>query len=267
MNDNLLDQGKEEFTYLRYKDILTNLKKSYRFIGFPEGKETTLSLDERNRTSQPLCILRHDIDVDPQAALPLSLIEADMNTQATYFFMVRCPIYNVFSPDNVRVVKQILDSGHHLGLHFDCTMYPELSEDNISSYISGEIELLEKFFKDKVEVVSFHRPGNMELQGIELDLWPNTYERIFREKFQYFSDSRSRWARGNPIESREFINRNNLHILVHPIWWGEDSLIPVQHLVDAVKNIKARAEQYMQDDIKVWKDSLETSSTEETNKQ
>jgi len=263
MNKDMLGSVEEEFTYLQYKDILTALSNAYEFIDFPEGKKIALALAGDEGTSQPLCILRHDIDVDPKAALPVSRIEADMGIQATYFFMVRCPIYNIFSPENATVVEQILDSGHHLGIHFDCTMYPELSKDNISSLISCEVDLLERFFVHRVEVVSFHRPGNMELQGIDLNIWPNTYEPVFREKFRYFSDSRSRWARGNPVESKEFLNRNNLHILVHPIWWTKVHLSPMAHLVDAVKNIQTRAEQYMRDDIQVWKDGMQTSSTEE----
>jgi hypothetical protein len=253
MGDDKRDFEKEEFTYTYYEAFLSRLLKVYKFIGFPEGKRaaSTISGDEISR--RPLAIMRHDIDMDPNAALPISLIEKETGLRATYFFMVRCPIYNIFSPEYAGTVMQIIDSGHRLGLHFDCAMYLGLSRDKISSQISREVELLEGFFKAPVEAVSFHRPGEMELNGIELERWPNTYERVFRETFQYFSDSRGRWARGNPLKSKEFSKRSHLHILVHPIWWGEKADSPINRLAGVVNNNKIRAEKYMYDNCDVWK--------------
>ncbi len=40
--------------------------------------------------------MRHDIDMDLEAALRLSSLENDLGVYSTYFFMVRCPLYKVF---------------------------------------------------------------------------------------------------------------------------------------------------------------------------
>jgi hypothetical protein len=233
------------FTLDYYEEFLNRLREAYSFTTFQEGKTIT-------KTDKPLAIIRHDIDMDLEAALRMSLIETRLGISATYFFMVRCPLYNVFSSSGEQQVRQILAVGHHLGLHFDCALYEDISEDNLNYYISRECELLEQFFGYPVEAISFHRPGRLELSGVELDRWPNSYERIFLEKFEYFSDSRGNWARGNPLESEAFSRRKNLHLCMHPIWWSPTPMTPYECLVNLVQRIGQQAEQYISENCQVW---------------
>ncbi len=215
----MVENGREKFTYDYYRWFVCRLREVYLFTTFQEGKRIT-------GVDRPLVIMRHDIDMDLEAAVKISSLEKDLGIHATYFFMVRCPLYNVFSSHGSEQVKQILAAGHHFGLHFDCSLYKDTLIDGFNYYISGECELMEHFFEHPIEAVSFHRPGLLELSGVELDKWPNSYERVFLEKFEYFSDSRGNWARGNPLESEAFFKRKNLHILVHPIWWTVAPMLP-----------------------------------------
>ncbi|MCK4827513.1 hypothetical protein KA005_67915, partial [bacterium] len=100
--------------------------------------------------------------------------------------------------------------------------------------------------------ISFHRPGRLELSGIELQKWPHTYERVFLEQFKYFSDSRGIWAYGNPLESEAFLNRENLHILVHPVWWTSSPMSPYEKLVSILQQLNHQAEQYISENCQVW---------------
>jgi len=170
--------GREKFTYRYYKELLRRLLELYCPTTLQEGKRLV------DNTDSPLLILRHDIDVDLEAALRIATIEQDLGIYSTFFFMVTCPLYNVFSRSGAERVRQILGAGHSFGLHFDCAIYPDISDDNINHYISRECQLLESFFNRKIESVSFHRPGNLELSGLELEKLPNSYEMVFREKFQ-----------------------------------------------------------------------------------
>jgi len=175
-----------------------------------------------------------------EAAVSMSRLEQSLGVKSTYFFMVRCPLYNVFSGIGSEQVSQILSSEHYLGLHFDCALYNDISMKNIEHYISRECQLLEEFFGRPVEAISFHRPGQMELNGIVLSKWPNSYEEVFREDFEYFSDSRGNWARGNPINSDAFAQGKNLHILTHPIWWTDENVEPYTRLVELVEQSSKR---------------------------
>jgi hypothetical protein len=225
------------------------------FTSFQEGKK---GVDELN---VPLIILRHDVDMDLAAALRMALIEKELGIHSTYLFMVGCPLYNVFSLDGRRQVEQILDCGHLFGLHFDCVIYNGITRGNLNHYVSRECHLLEWFFGRQIEAVSFHRPGSMELSGIELEKLPNSYELVFREKFEYFSDSRGKWIRGEPIDSEAFHQRKNLHICIHPIWWTVEPKSAFECLTDLVQRIGIRNEQSLSENCSVWDEGKRVRGT------
>ncbi len=247
----MTENGRDLFTLGYYEEFVRRLCEGYHFSSFHEAKKVIGQVDE------PLVVMRHDIDSDLGAAQRMSSLEKELGIQATYFFMVRCPLYNLFSGDGSEKTRRILADGHHFGLHFDCALYPDIGTNNLSDYISRECALLEGFFGQPVESVSFHRPGDLELGGVELERWPNTYERVFLERFEYFSDSRGNWVRGNPLESEAFAERKNLHILVHPLWWTESPMTPYEHLVSLVQSIKGQSEQYISANCQVWNEARE----------
>lgn len=241
----LMEQGKrKDFTLEYYKEFVCSLKRDYTFTTFQEGKE--------NKSSSPQAIMRHDLDMDLAAGLRLSLIEKELGIHATYFFMLRCPLYNLFSIEGAEQVHQILQGGHHMGLHFDCSIYKDISADKLNYYVSKECVQLEQFFGYPVEAISFHRPGPLELSGVELAKWPHTYEKVFLDRFKYFSDSRGVWSYGNPLESEAFLKRENLHILVHPVWWTAAPTTPYDCLIGLVQQIDHRTEQYLSKNCQAW---------------
>jgi len=240
-----VDTRREQFTYDYYTEFVSRLREVYRFVTFREGKGD-------QGADGPLLIMRHDIDSEVEAAARMAAMEKSLGIQSTYFFMVRCPLYNPFCGDGAEQVRQILACGHHFGLHFDCALYPDTSASSLNRYVSKECELLEQFFEHPVEAVSFHRPGDMELGGVELERWPNSYEKVFLEKFEYFSDSRGRWARGNPLESEAFAIKKNLQVLVHPLWWTVNPTTPYERLLGLVAQIRERTEQYISENCQVW---------------
>jgi hypothetical protein len=245
-----MQDEKHSFTLGYYEEFLRRLGEVYRFVTFREGKADC---------TPPRLILRHDIDMSLGPAVEMSAVEKELGVRATYFFMVRCPLYNVFSQSGSEQVKEILEGGQ-LGLHFDCSTYADISVASLSRYVARECRLLEGFFDRTVEAVSFHRPGRLELSGVELEGWPNSYEKVFLEKFSYFSDSRGKWARGNPLDSAAFAGRENLHILVHPVWWAASPATPYERLTSVVQGIKDRSEEYISGDCQVWNEGRKKES-------
>jgi len=236
---------RDEFTYRYYETFLSRLKEKYDFISFREGKETPA-------TGKPCVILRHDIDMDPASALIMSSLEKNLGIYSTYFFLVRNPLYNLFSGSGTEQVRGILENGHRLGLHFDCALYDGINADNINDHVWKEVSLLEDFFYRPVEAVSFHRPGPLELSGVEINGLPSTYEKVFLEKFDYFSDSRGEWSRGIPTGSSSFAEGRNLHILAHPVWWNEVPMTPYQCLEEVLNKLGRQAEEYIAANCQVW---------------
>lgn len=242
----MIGNTRKNFTYRYYCEFIRLLRETYTFITFQEGKKIS------GGRSTGLVILRHDVDMDLEAAVRLSSLEKECGVYSTYFFMVRSPLYNVFSGSGSEQAKRILADGQHFGLHFDCALYQDITSDNISHYVSKECLLLEQFFGRPVEAVSFHRPGKLEMSGVPLDGWPHTYERVFLEGFEYFSDSKAKWIKGNPLESEAFLGRKNLHILVHPVWWNTLPKNGRECLTGLIQQIYERNRQYISANCEVW---------------
>ncbi|MFC1848306.1 hypothetical protein ACFLXV_03235 [Chloroflexota bacterium] len=242
----MMGNGRERFTYRYYEEFLHEFRQYYQFTTFAEAKRIVGEVDD------PLLIMRHDIDMDLEAASHMAAIENSLGIKTTYFFMVRCSLYNIFSRIGAEQVRQMLDYGHHFGLHFDCANYDHISSDNLDYYVSQECHLLEDFFGQSIEAVDFHRPSKEVQSGVQLRTVPNCYEESFRNLFEYFSDSRGIWRFGNPLESEAFFKRTHLHVCIHPIWWSEEPKDPIDCLVELVKRIGNRTERYLSQNCQVW---------------
>ncbi len=207
------------------------LKADYEFIPFTKSSEYL-------KNGRKFVLLRHDIDFCLSDALNIAKLEAEKGIKSTYFFMVRTEHYNLFSKVGTSLVKQILSLGHHFGLHFDTASYPVNSSiQDIKKSVRNEIELLEKWFNKKVEIVSFHRPNELILTGAyELtEPIPHTYMSDFVGEIEYISDSRGKWRNGDPLETTAFKEGKPLHILIHPVWWKKEFVSPheaLQRFVD-----------------------------------
>lgn len=220
------------FTLAAYRDLLQGLSRSgYRFAAFPEVKDLLES-------DAPFTVLRHDVDLSLEAALDLAKLESELGVRSTYFFLLRTTHYNLLSKEGSDIVGQILALGHSLGLHFDCEAYPDATSIPVlQAACAREAELLEQWFGQEVSIVSYHRPSQLVLSGSP-DLSaprPHTYMAPFTRDMTYLSDSQGRWRFGHPLETEAFRARRPLHLLVHPIWWGERALSPLDTLSQLVQ--------------------------------
>ncbi|MCK5716598.1 MAG: hypothetical protein KAH77_03845, partial [Thiomargarita sp.] len=145
-----------QFTRLDYRDLLKQaLDANYQFLTFN---------DPRRFEKDKVCLLRHDIDVDLGAALTLAKIEHQFGIQATYFVMLRSPIYNLLGRANTQLVQDILSLGHVIGLHYDDAFTPS-NQHSLEKWVDIEATILEQLFDIKIDVVSFHQPSQHVLSG------------------------------------------------------------------------------------------------------
>jgi hypothetical protein len=233
------------FTYVAYRELLRDYQEAgYRFGSFADEAKGSVVL------------MRHDIDFDLGAALAMAEVEHREHVRATYFFLLTTTHYSLFCPEGRETLRQILEMGHYVGLHFDCAAYPaDTGETGLAAACAREVEILETWIGQPVRIVSYHRPSAQVLTGnpsLSAPL-PHTYTARFMKEMKYCSDSRGEWRFGDPRSTPEFAERKPMHILIHPIWWGGERREPAAVLHDwRVRHIE-EIEQSMEANCTVYR--------------
>lgn len=189
-----------------------------------EGGYSFVTFDEAAATrAERVCVLRHDVDSDPAAALEIAEIEAREGVRATYFVMLRSPVYNLFLRANQLLVEEIAALGHAIGLHYDPAFPPRRGRTH-TEQITAERRVLEELLGVPIPAVAFHQPslvpGAFEIEvehavkangldGFHFLADPNQSPRVF-DAFDVF-------RKGEPAK---------LQLLVHPMWWVDAEASP-----------------------------------------
>lgn len=159
--------------------------------------------------------LRHDIDNDLGAAVEMARVESKMGVVATYFVMLRSPLYNLFGRTNHDMVKEILALGHHIALHYDASFH--FNKDTFNQDVEKEVLVFDSMFGVKSTAVSFHQPSQIILHNeVKLKKYVNTYDKEDMKDVFYCSDSSKnlRHCLLDLLESQQYIQ-----VLIHPMWW------------------------------------------------
>lgn len=212
------------FSRPEYGALLDEFKVAgYKPLDFTEAYKLA-------RHDEPWLILRHDIDFDVKAAREIALVEADKGFKATYFFLLRTPFYNLFTAENSKAVRDIIQAGHEIGLHFDRMAYAP--DTDSAAAIRRECAVLADWFETKIKVISYHRPIAREIEGHPEGSHPylNTYMEAFTKRIAYVSDSQGAFRFGHPLDHEAFKNRGPMQLLTHPIWWGAQPAAPLDTL-------------------------------------
>jgi len=170
--------------------------------------------------------LRHDIDFDVSYAYDIAKIEQQLGLKSIYFFMLKSNSYNLLSNENIKLINKICMLGHQISIHFDPKIY--------SDYIAGfkvEKDIFEKIFNIEIKIISIHRPNkffltnNASINGIE-----HTYMKKYFHDTKYISDSGGSFKYDHPIQNCHVKNGNNIHLLLHPIWWCNEGNTPIEKI-------------------------------------
>ena len=105
-----------EFSFTGYGALLDLLKtNNYSFSDYHSWHDK----------EKPV-ILRHDLDYDISRAVSIAKIEHREGVKSTYFVLTTTDFYNVFSMENNKLLEELINLGHEIGLHFDEARYPDL---------------------------------------------------------------------------------------------------------------------------------------------
>lgn len=205
--------------------------KFYRML-LDKFKEYGFSFNYFDNFKDKSCILRHDIDVSPKLALEMAKLEHKLGVNSTFFFMVRSPFYNLFSRANDNIVRQIIDMGHCIGLHYDEGYYSK--NISLQELVDSEILMLEKNFDTRINVVSFHQPSKKIIDNSIGIKQINTYDKSYFRDIKYVSDS-------NMIFKDDIIDiitsgvYPKIQVLIHPIWWMACGNDTEEKFISAIK--------------------------------
>jgi hypothetical protein len=218
-----------DFTLNNYKQLLNLALGNYQFCDFTNIKDGKS------------IILRHDVEYSVSIAGRMAKIESDLGIQSTYFLQLHSVFYNPLDKDVFFTVKNILDSGHHLGLHFDSHFWGIQKEEDLEKYMLIDRETLEKYFDCDIKVFSFHCTNEFIL-SCEKEKYAgmiNVYSKYFKEKVGYNTDSTGIWRYERLEDRLKEANDEKLQILIHDGMW-QDEILPPRRRV--FKVIDERAE-------------------------
>lgn len=216
----------EDFTIGKYKEFLTDARKSFTFASFDN-----IPSDERH------ILLRHDLDLSVSTGLEVATVEHEFGVSATYFILLHSPFYNLLEYRNFNMIKEILSLGHKIGLHFDSHFYNISNEDELNDKISLEKKFLNELFGIDIKVFSFHLTNAFTMQCRKFNYGGliNVYADLFQTQYEYCSDSYGVWRYKRLFDVVRETKSRGLHILTHPEWWTHGEAMPehrIKNIVD-----------------------------------
>jgi len=215
-----------DFSYGYFSRILQTIKSNFELHLLSEASGVL------NTTGKPKLILRHDVDVSLKRALKMAEIENEFGIGATYMVTTNLPLYCVDDRTSGDMLRQFIALGHEVGLHFDLAADERNSNCEISvieTKICSACKQLEKITGLPVRSISFHRPMLPFLRGpLVVCERINAYAQELMVR--YLSDSKGCWREGEPLPTLSRPDKPLLQLLIHPIWWGEEHMLPEDRL-------------------------------------
>ena len=101
---------RDSFDYATYWSLLSAIAATHRILRFADLADS--------EPDGPFCILRHDVDYSPAAALRLAEQESARGVRATYFLLTGTSYYNLLAPEHAHVARALAAAHgrpHHLG--------------------------------------------------------------------------------------------------------------------------------------------------------
>lgn len=184
--------------------------------------------ESRLLTKHARIILRHDVDFIPEYALKMAKAEHENDIHSTYYILLRDDYYNPLSKRNIKIIQEINDMGHEIGLHYDSRFA------TTNSKLEHELTILSDLIGRRIESIAAHTPNEIKrLTGKnyledEINLEKLNVIESKSVDAKYISDSGRQWREGCMCQhigkhKNEHDGLRDLQILTHPFWWADNS--------------------------------------------
>lgn len=219
----------EDFTLSNYRFLLQIAKEqNFQFI---------LHKDVFTPKRKDI-IWRHDVEFEPDIALKMAQIEHEEGVQATYFFQMHSPYYNLFENHYRQLLYAIKELGHHVGLHFDCRFWGITDESQLNDFISLDKEYMEKALGVQIDTFSFHNTTPFTQSCLEYRYGGliNVYSSYFKEHYNYCGDSLGYWRFDRLEDVLRDSKVKHLQVLTHDANWTEEPMSPRKRFAKAMRD-------------------------------
>jgi len=205
---------RDSFDYATCWSILERISATHRLVTFREL---------RDDSPAPFCILRHDVDYSPAAALRLARGEASRGIRATYFLLAGTSYYNLLAPEHADFAAALTNLGHEVGLHYDVRSFAPFPRAEWPRLLRAQATLLGELAGQRVTSIAMHQPalhGSDPFRG-EDHGFINAYDERYTRDMTYVSDSCRAWRdrEWSMLDGGALPPR--LHLCLHPINWAE----------------------------------------------
>jgi hypothetical protein len=206
---------RDAFDYATYWSLLSGIAATHRIIRFADVAEA--------EADAPLCILRHDVDYSPAAALRLAEQESARGIHATYFLLAGTNYYNLLAPEHAHFAQELVKLGHEVGLHYDVRSFLPFPREQWPRLLRAQATLVGELAGQAVTSIAMHQPalhGDDPFRG-EDHGFLNAYDDRFTREMTYVSDSCRAWRNREwaMLSSGELPRK--LQLALHPINWSD----------------------------------------------
>lgn len=231
-----------DFTLENFRRLVRLAKESYRFRWFTDFDP-----------SERFILWRHDVDFSVHRAAKLAAVEADEGVKSTFFLHLHSEFYNLLEREIRQLVKELVASGHALGLHFDTHYYDVENREQLEEFLAREKRVIEDCFETEVRVFSFHiisaateRFGAMEYRGLI-----NAYADYFRREVSYCSDSNGYWRHRRLEDVLQEATDPRLQVLTHPELWQDTVMSPKQRVHRCIAGRAEKTKRWYDDTLRM----------------
>lgn len=165
-------------------------------------------------------ILRHDVDLEIEAALALAKVEQSQGVRSSFFFLTSCDSYNICSQYNRKMLQEIHTMGFEIALHFDPTIYCTSDLQELTKQVDKEASLLADIVGESVKSVSLHNPSVHGFYPM-FEGYRNAYDPAIFSHDNYLSDSRMSFRGKDPFDFVTRVKHSPLQILLHPMHFSD----------------------------------------------
>ena len=165
--------------------------------------------------------LRHDVDFSLDMALRLAEVNAAEGVLATFFVLLRSPVYNLLSADTLPYLRRIRALGQRLGLHMSLSCPLPLDDAALALLVRTDYAQAQSHVADLDPVYAWHNTTPTLLErGLTLavDGLVGAYSAPYFREIPYYSDT---GMRHTCDEWRRLVSLDHqaTQLLFHPELW------------------------------------------------
>jgi len=164
----------------------------------------------------PYVILRHDIDFSIAKAVEIAHLDSSVGARSTFFVLLTTPYYNPLDEENLARLRELLDLGHEIGLHVDCSGFDGLTAEEQLRRVQSQASCLEAHLGVRFTSIAQHKPTAAKTHPV-FPGYVDAYGSAFFTDIGYISDSRMLFRVKDVYGF--FRDHPRSQAVLHPIWW------------------------------------------------